>query len=839
MAKDRKEKNKLNGKSKQYINPTRLWHDIELPPLSNNSNNSNSSPSKKLSDDQISIKFELAKELLKTENDKYTTNSSTHSASDRNFYATMLKSGTMKDKLSTLSVLVDESPLHAVQALETLMGTAKKKSRNISMQAIENIMNLMLDSILPNRKLKYFRDQPLNDPKVTNEHLIVWAFEDFIKNYYYDFIRVIEMLSHDVLMHVRQKTIMIIFTLFKEKPEQEQNLLKLLVNKLGDKERKVTSKASYLINQIFMVHPLMKFHIVREIEQLILLPNANERSQYYGIITLNQIILSKQDAKVANKLIDIYFVLFTKLLELKDKEIKKDKNNKKDFTKSRFKITKSRSRIKSKSKKKVNNKIEIDDAANSKLVAALLTGVNRAYKFTQVDHSVFETHLNILYRITYIGTFNISIQALMLIYQVSFNKESLSDRFYRALYQSLLDPRLVTSSKHAMYLNLLFKSLKNDSLIVRTEAFIKRLIQICGHHFPPFICGALYLISALVQKHPSLHHFITKSEDHDDNSSEENSQKYDGRKRDPQYSHADRSSLWELSIFANHFHPTISLYAKQILENKSIETQPELHNHTLSHFLDRFVYRNPKKRDRIKGGGNVLLQPTIATEPGMVIMKRSTGISPDEINVNSKEFWGKKLEDIPVDQVFFHKYFTQKQSSEKNEKNEKSKKKKKKRTDDIDNFIDQEDEDEEKEIWKAMKATLPIKLDSDLDDDDEDSEDDLENLDFSSDDEEEVYEEKGEGDEIDEEEEGEDEDEDEDEDEKMEMEDDDDEEEEEEEEEEDEGVTTGDDNDGFDFMEDEKDIISSSDDDKRIRKKVKLKHLPTFASYEDIAALIH
>ncbi|CAG8583319.1 4929_t:CDS:10 [Diversispora eburnea] len=748
MAKERKEKNKLNGKSKQYIKPTRHWHAIELPPLSNNSNNSHS---KKLSDDQISIKFELAKELLKTENDKYATNSSTHSASDRNFYATMLKSGTMKDKLSTLSVLVDESPLHAVQALETLISTAKKKSRNISIQAIENIMNLMLDSVLPNRKLKYFRDQPLNDPKVTNEHLIVWAFEDFIKNYYYDFIRVIEMLSHDVLLHVRQKTIMIIFTLFKEKPEQEQNLLKLL----GDKERKVASKASYLINQIFTVHPLMKFHIVREIEQLILLPNANERSQYYGVITLNQIILSKQDVKVANKLIDIYFVLFTKLLESKDKEIKKNKNNKKDFTKSRLKITKSRTRIKTKSKKKVNNKIEIDDAVNSKLVAALLTGVNRAYKFAQVDHSVYEAHLNILYRITYIGTFNISIQALMLIYQASFNKESLSERFYRALYQSLLDPRLVTSSKHAMYLNLLFKSLKNDSLIVRKEAFIKRLIQICGHHFPPFICGALYLISVIVQKHPSLYYFITKSEDHDNNSSEENSRKYDGRKRDPQYSDADRSSLWELSLFANHFHPTISLYAKQILENKSIEIQPELHNHTLSHFLDRFVYRNPKKRDRIKGGGNVLLQPTIATEPGMVIMKRSTGISPDEINVNSKEFWEKKLEDIPVDQVY-----------------------------------------------------------SDLDD--EDSEEDLENLDFSSDDEEEIYEE---GDEIDEEEECEDD-------------------EVDEEEEEDEGITTGDD-DGFDFMEDDKDIVSSSEDDKRIRKKVKLKHLPTFASYEDIAALIH
>lgn len=133
-----------------------------------------------------------------------------------------------------------------------------------------------------------------------------------------------------------------------------------------------------------MVHPLMKLHIVREVEQLILLPNATERAQYYGIITLNQIILSKRDVRVANKLIDVYFVLFTKLLELKDEEIKKNKTNKSNKKGS----AKSKSKIKSKSKKKAKNKDETEDAVNSKLVAALLTGVNRAYKFAQVDHSV-------------------------------------------------------------------------------------------------------------------------------------------------------------------------------------------------------------------------------------------------------------------------------------------------------------------------------------------------------------------------------------------------------------------------------------------------------------------
>ncbi|CAG8664767.1 6675_t:CDS:2, partial [Acaulospora colombiana] len=466
----------------------------------------------------------------------------------------------------------------------------------------------------------------------------------------------------------------------------------------GDRERKVASKASYLINQIFSVHPLMKIHVIREVEQLILFPSANERAQYYGVIALNQIILTDRDVEVANKLIDIYFVFFTKLLELKDEEVKKNKGS-------------------AKSKNKKKDDTVKTDVVDSKLVAAILTGVNRAYKFARVDDT---------------------------------------------LYQSLLDPRLDTSSKQAMYLNLLFKALKNDSMIVRVEAFIKRLIQICGHQLPPFICGALYLISVLVQKHPSLSYFITQPEDNDpqehfvdvsdeedderhhvagsdeekksekdkDKSPQENEnlRKYDGRKRDPQYSDADQTCLWELTLFTDHFHPTVALYAKQLLENKPIETQPELHHHTLAHFLDRFVYRNPKKRDRVKGG-NVLLQPTVATEPGMVIMRKGAGISPNEINVNSEEFWKKNFDDIPVDQAFFHKYFTQKHSGGKTQKE-----KKKKSTDGIDNFLDpdqESDEELENEIWESMKSTMPIKLDSDLED--EEDVDELENAYFSSD----------------------------------------------------------------------------------------------------------
>lgn len=115
-----------------------------------------------------------------------------------------------------------------------------------------------------------------------------------------------------------------------------------------------------------------------------------------------------------------------------------------------------------------------------------------------------------LFRITHLGTFNTSIQSLSLIFQVSQSAQSAQssghpgsstsdttstiDRFYRTLYDSLFDSRLFTSSKQAMYLNLLFRALKADKEIKRVMAFVKRLCQMFGLAGVPFLSGALYLL---------------------------------------------------------------------------------------------------------------------------------------------------------------------------------------------------------------------------------------------------------------------------------------------------------------------------------------------------------
>jgi ribosome biogenesis protein MAK21 len=184
--------------------------------------------------------------------------------------------------------------------------------------------------------------------------------------------------------------------------------------------------------------------------------------------------------------------------------------------------------------------------------------------------------MDTLFRITHSSNFNTSIQALILIEQLATSKHVAVDRFYRTLYESLLDPRLITSSKHALYLNLLYRALRSDLNIKRVKAFAKRILQVVTLHQPPFICGVLYLLREMETTFPGLKSLLNESEENDEadedvfydapengvdlrlqqlQNGKHNSctMSYDGRKRDPEHSNADKSCLWELVSSVHSF----------------------------------------------------------------------------------------------------------------------------------------------------------------------------------------------------------------------------------------------------------------------------------------------
>ncbi|KAG9123257.1 hypothetical protein FRC07_015175 [Ceratobasidium sp. 392] len=482
----------------------------------------------------------------------------------------------------------------------------------------------------------------------------------------------------------------------------------------------------------------MKGVIVREMTSLVLkLQKDQAHARYYGVITLNQFTLAPGDKDIAAALVGLYFQLFEDILGKGEEPTGEEENKPKEERMYRPNAReKARQKAKGKGKgekgKGPNGEAvfaETEDS-NAKLIAALLTGVHRALPFAKTDTAIFDKHLHTLFRITHSAPFNISIQALVLIEKVSSANQSISDRFYRTLYDSLLDPRLLTSSKQAMYLNLLFKAMKADTSYRRVTAFVKRTLQSLTVHQPPFICGALYLLGELFNTTPGLRDLLKDSEvkrnqtiaaeDVDDPSRGDGS--YDSKKRDPQWANAHRTCLWELLPFLNHYHPSVSLHAKQLLTGDQLTATPDLGLNTLAHFLDRFVYRNPKK---LKPRPVSVMHPA-AHDPDGTRVRLMKDTVDSATTMNDETFWQKNVKDVPADQLFFHKFFLKKIEKQQARAGKAEKRKKDKAdksdasgSDDGESSAEEsegsesedEDEDEsamdEDEVWKAMQSSMP------------------------------------------------------------------------------------------------------------------------------------
>ncbi|PQK09342.1 hypothetical protein BB8028_0001g14120 [Beauveria bassiana] len=665
-----------------------------------------------------------AQSLLEKDADKYRT--SVFASASHKFLSTIMTSGTLTDKVSALTLAIQESPVHNIRAFDALMNLASKKSRGQAIGAIGALVDLLgPGTLLPTeRRLRTFQNQPgllgtlqkhsfkvwaPGQPlpgKVSEEHLISWIFEDWLKATYFKIIQLLEGWCSDEIEYSRIKAVDFVYALLKEKPEQESNLLTLLVNKLGDREKKIASRVSYLLLQLQNSHPGMKPVIIRAVEQDILLhPSQDSRSKYYAINTLNQTILSSKEPIVAESLIRIYFELFVAMLKSGSLgiplQIETDTQDGAE-TKSELRPGKPGGRPPRKGGKLAKPTPAVPEAeAADKLVSALLTGVNRAAPFVGTNDGVMETHVDTLFKITHSANFNTGIQALLLIQHLSLARSIATDRFYRTLYESLLDPRLVTSSKQALYLNLLLRSLKNDVDVRRVKAFAKRMLQIAVLHQPPFVCGLLYVIGHLRQTFPDLSSLIEQPEETVFDDDEEDIQRpaYDGRKRNPEHSNAQRSCLWEMIPMQTHYHPSVTVFAAGLVNKAAKMQKPDLDSHSLIRFLDKFVYRNAKATDGAKGVS--IMQPLRATKDSGDIWLGSRGAGATGTQVNSAAFWNKKAEDVAAEDVFFHEYF---QNIGKEPRNKKQKTATKATEEEEE---EEEEEAGEDEVWKALVDAQP------------------------------------------------------------------------------------------------------------------------------------
>uniref|UniRef100_A0A8I6ASJ7 CCAAT/enhancer-binding protein zeta n=1 Tax=Rattus norvegicus TaxID=10116 RepID=A0A8I6ASJ7_RAT len=620
--------------------------------------------------DVVSKYKALAEKLYEQEVGLFKNKTSNQKGGSSTWMKAIVSSGTLADRMAAMILLIQDDAVHTLQFVETLLSLVRKKgSKQQCLMALDTFKELLITDLLPDsRKLRLFSQRPLHkleelssgNKDSRDRRLILWYYEHQLKHLVAEFVQVLETLSHDSLVTTKTRALVAAHELLCDKPEEEKALLVQVINKLGDPQNRIATKASHLLEVLLRKHPNMKGVVCGELERLLFRSNISPKAQYYAICFLNQMVLSHEESELANKLITLYFCFFRTCIKKKDIE--------------------------------------------SKMLSAILTGVNRAYPYSQIGDDRVREQVDTLFKVLHVVNFNTSVQALMLLFQVMNSQQTISDRYYTALYKKMLDPGLTTCSKQAMFLNLIYKSLKADIMLRRVKAFVKRLLQVTCTQMPPFICGALYLVSEILKAKPDLRsqlddhpesdeeNFVDVGDDSDDekftdadretatdaveeveakeaepeSSTETEKPKaaswvhfdnlkggkqiktYDPFGRNPLFCGAEHTNLWELRKLSQHFHPSVALFAKTILEGNHIQYSGDpLQDFTLMRFLDRFVYRNPKLHKGKENTDSVVMQPK----------RKHFMKNVRDLAVNSKEFLAKEESQIPVDEVFFYRYY--------------------------------------------------------------------------------------------------------------------------------------------------------------------------------------
>ena len=607
-------------------------------------------------DAMVSRMKERASKLLEVESIVAAKDSALSKNSSVSWLQQTKQGGTTSDKVAAMAVLVQEFPIAHLKSLEGLVTMSGKRggARAVVGTTLDVLLELWKDVLLPaDRKLRHFYQQPLSEvdssSKTTDRWLVMWEFEDRLKTHYATFVEQLAVLSTDNLEFIKEKATKTAFELLLHRSEQEGELLKIVVNKLGDPDRKLASNAGYLLTKLLAHHHGMKHVVVREIENFIYRPGLKDRARYYAVVYLNQIVLSGKDppkvlpngtsVTLAKRLVDIYFTLFKLIIEGSlgtAASIAHAKEEKLDQRRKEKAIKRGKKKLIKESEPKTISG-DRQGAMDSRMLSGLITGIRRAFPYVSTDEiePLIEAHADSLFKLIHTGSFGVATQALLLLYQLMSSQSSISDRFYRALYSSLLNRDLPSSTKAPLFLSLFLKAVKDDVSTTRTVALVKRLMQVALEAPANFACGCLIVLSQILRESPAVWNTINDAEELDDDIQDNAHVFYDPSKRDPQHAQAQASCLWELLPLSQHAHPSVSAMAKSILAGVPVQYNGDpLKDFVLSEFLGKFISKKSKKK--VEHAGDSFMQP-MSQHQSLLDSLESKTVAPDE--------------------AFFHKFF--------------------------------------------------------------------------------------------------------------------------------------------------------------------------------------
>ncbi|KAK0411903.1 hypothetical protein QR680_005908 [Steinernema hermaphroditum] len=619
--------------------------------------------------------------------------------SEAQWLSTVVQKGTQADRTTAMLLQINRSPVHSLFYINSLVNIIDRKNLRQAVDIIKAVHELFGKHLLPpNRKLVPFAKRPLarlNDLCSGNEiakekRLIVWKFESDLKQSYETLVRGLESLAGGNVEAISVQSCRTMLDLLAERPEQEQFLLSSLVNRLGHPNSKVAAKVSLYLIELTRRQPNMRLTVVKETERLIYRKNISEKAQMYAVSFMSQIVIGGPEAPtLAVTMLNIYFGLF-KILVANKKMDDRISNTLVVATSRAFPYAKEMAK---------DLLAEIDSLYKLVHVTKYSTSLQALKLIMQVlsaSEGVSDRFYAALYgKLLEPHTSSLETQLFTLVYK-AIERDPVEERV-RAFVKRLLQMALVNRPSYACATLIIVSKIQQAKNILK---------------FTKNADTTLYVRDGEVRTDDASdeeEHFVDAPEPSDDEEEKtqngkkgkKNKKKKDAKKgtekeeeeptkaagwmhrqekkdskhgvsnvynpsaRNPLFCNANQSVDTELVLLAQHYHPSVRVFATNLLEGNAVVYKGDpFHDFSMLRFLERFVFKNPKsKKDDEKNQKK---------EYRMGIKYKK--YEPEGVRglaVNSEEFVNKKRQQIPADELYLHRFATLKlKKDEKTEEDE-------------------------------------------------------------------------------------------------------------------------------------------------------------------------
>ncbi|BAM40657.1 conserved hypothetical protein [Theileria orientalis strain Shintoku] len=197
------------------------------------------------------------------------------------------KTATFADKVDSVAVLIHNNCVFNWTMFNRLLNLAKSDKLRVKAKCTDLMYSSFME-VLPLRKLKYIDDQDVRVLEYLSSSdrkegagkdtkgwdtlefdaltlLLAITFEDYLKGIYSSFIHELADMMNRGVDFLQKSSSNLVLQMLIQKPEQEDLLLDLIVNRLTHKNNKMSSYVFKMLDTLLLNHPNMKTVVVKKI----------------------------------------------------------------------------------------------------------------------------------------------------------------------------------------------------------------------------------------------------------------------------------------------------------------------------------------------------------------------------------------------------------------------------------------------------------------------------------------------------------------------------------------------------------------------------------------------